>query len=265
MRLFRGDYSRAHESGDTHGADVQPGSGLLLRDPPICLLCLGTVRGDAKFFAEGSHSPSRPILAVVGLDIFSIEYGGDRPVVEYFAERINHCREILHSRGRTASVSGDSQRRVMPASPMNDQNHFVACRVDVDDDFFDQSAHDLFLQNHVDSRMIPDPPHVPTESVQFPTLLWCGQCGLATIELCQLILLRLNDPESVVPFLSESGSHRCVSGVSLFVLAGRARLGLTTGFESIHNQPPALLPPIRELLLSRVRGVNGGGADRLEN
>src|SRR5262245_8985985 len=113
--------------------------------------------------------------------------------------------------------------------------------------------------------MIPDPPHVPTESVQFATLLWCEQCGLATIELCQLILLRLNDPESFVPFLSESDSHRCVCSVSLFVLAGRARLGFTTGFESVHNQPPSLPPPIRELLLSRLRGDDGGGADRLEN
>ena len=88
MRLFCRNYTCLDKPGDAHRADVKTGSGLGLSDPAVCVLRVGTVRGNAAFLSEGSHSTAVPSFSSRWLDVFSIEHGGDRCISEYFAERV---------------------------------------------------------------------------------------------------------------------------------------------------------------------------------
>src|SRR5713101_8304911 len=96
--------------------------------------------------SERCHPLPCPAVSISGAKIIASEDAGNH-VVGAFACEHSHGLDDLQSRAFTLSstTTKHAQLRMNTTRPMNHQNDFTACRIDISNDFADQLSHDPLL------------------------------------------------------------------------------------------------------------------------
>ena len=162
-------------------------------------------------------------MAVGGDEAIPVEDRGHHLVVADEHQLLNGLDDVGASTWTCLPTSSSwrAQLAVDSALPMNDERNLTSFGVDIDNNFFDESADDALLQAHVGLGGVPRPRQIGTEcpeviSVWLDLLLDLRPFN-ARFDLIHLL-------QSSVPATFELGDNEAVLGVDGVVLLAREPL-----------------------------------------